>query len=156
MTVALRLSTIVAPLTFGTLPIYWTVLVVLSQSGHTATWPPMLWPNLGALTLDGLRSADGPVRGWLSNSVRLAIFTTLAAISVYSFIIAWNDDIFARTFLPLGEHTTISVGATTLIGDFVLEWNAVMSVAVVATLPPLILFLCLQGAFVAGPVSGHD
>lgn len=264
-----RALVILALLVFALLPIYWMVLVALSPDGRTMTWPPRLWPDVGALTLDGLRNADRPVAAWLWNSLRLATFSTvatllialpagyllarrrhpevraagvllvvskmvpasllivplyilfrrtgllntdpavvlavlsytipfatwltavfmrtippeieeaaridghgemevfltitlplstpaIAAVTLYSFVVSWNDYIFARTFLPLGERTTLSVGATTLIGDFILEWSAVMSVAVVATLPPLVLFLVMQRHFVAGLVSGHD
>lgn len=266
---SLRGAAIAVLLICALLPIYWMLLVALSPTGLTLTWPPQIWPDVTAFSLEGLRNADGPVAAWLWNSTRLAAFTTIAtllvslpagyviarrqtpevkaagllmllskmvpasllivplyiffrrvgllnsdpavvlailaytipfatwlmsvyirsipreieeaslldgaspartflmitvplsapaiaAVTLYSFVIAWNDYIFARTFLPLGDQTTIAVGATTLIGDFVLEWNAVMSVATLATLPPLLLFLVLQRYFIAGLVSGHD
>jgi len=79
----------------------------------------------------------------------------LAAVSVYVFIVSWNDFIFARTFLPGGEMTTIAAASTQFLSDIEMVWNKVMIVATLAALPVLAFFLLLERYFVAGLVRGH-
>ena len=134
--------------------------VVLANLAYTipfATWLTAAYVRAIPREIEEASMLDGagPLRTFLRITLPLAM-PAVAATVLYSFVIAWNDYIYARTFLPLGDRTTVSVGATTLIGDFILEWNAVMAVAVLATVPALALFLALQRHFVAGLVSGHE
>jgi multiple sugar transport system permease protein len=80
---------------------------------------------------------------------------SLAAVTLYVFIVSWNDFIYARTFLAGGAKSTITVGATTFVGDYILEWNTVMAACVIAILPILMIFLWLQKYFVRGITAGH-
>lgn len=80
----------------------------------------------------------------------------LAAVTVYVFIVSWNDFIFARTFLAGGDRTTITVGATQFLTEVEMEWNRVMAVAVVATIPVAALFFRMERYFVSGLVRGYQ
>lgn len=78
-----------------------------------------------------------------------------AAVALYAFIIGWNDFLFARTFLPGGAHTTLTVGATQFLSETEMEWNRVMAVALLAAAPVAVVFLVLQRRFVGGLTRGH-
>lgn len=96
--------------------------------------------------------------GHLGALVRVALPLVLpgtAAVALYAFITAWNDFLFARTFLPGGADTTLTVGATQFLSETEMEWNRVMAVALLATLPVAAIFLWLQRHFVGGLARGH-
>ncbi|NBC30661.1 MAG: ABC transporter permease subunit [Spirochaetes bacterium] len=80
----------------------------------------------------------------------------LAAVTIYVAIVAWNDFLFARTFLPGGETMTIAASSTQFLGEVAMEWNKVMAVALLAAGPVFIMFLFLERYFVAGLTGGHD
>ena len=80
----------------------------------------------------------------------------IAAVALYAFILAWNDFLFARTFLPGGANTTLTVGATQFLSETEMEWNRVMAVALLATLPVGAIFLWLQKHFVGNLTRGHN
>jgi multiple sugar transport system permease protein len=79
-----------------------------------------------------------------------------AAVALYAFIVAWNDFLFARAFLPGGADTTLTVGATQFLSETEMEWNRVMAVSLLATLPVAGVFLWLQRHFVGGLTQGHN
>lgn len=78
----------------------------------------------------------------------------LAAVTIYVFIVAWNDFLFARTFLPGGETMTIAAASTQFLGEVEMAWNKVMAVALIAAAPVFVMFLILERHFVAGLTGG--
>lgn len=79
----------------------------------------------------------------------------LSAVSIYVFIVSWNDFIFARTFLTGGDATTITVGTTMYMGEYQTRWNQLMAVGCMATLPCLAVFMTLQKHLVGGLRDGR-
>ncbi len=79
----------------------------------------------------------------------------LAAVTIYVFIVAWNDFLFARTFLPGGETMTIAAASTQFLGEVEMQWNKVMAVALLAPAPVFVMLLILEPHFVAGLTGGH-
>ena len=80
----------------------------------------------------------------------------LAAVTIYVFIVAWNDFLFARTFLPGGETMTIAAASTQFLGEVEMAWNKVMAIALLAAAPVIVMFLLLERQFVAGLTSGNQ
>lgn len=80
----------------------------------------------------------------------------IAAVSIFTFINAWNDFMWASLLLNQGDLKTIQVG----IGDFASEGgspqyiNAFMAACVVATLPALGVFIIVQRWLVGGLTAG--
>lgn len=80
----------------------------------------------------------------------------IAAVTIFTFLNAWNDFLWASLLLNQGEMKTIQVG----IGDFAQEGggvqyvNAFMAACVIATIPALILFLVVQRWLVGGLTAG--
>lgn len=132
------------------------VLANLAFAAPFATWmmksffdsiPPAVEE---AALLDGC----GPVGALWRIVLPLAAPGT-AAVALYAFIIGWNDFLFARTFLPGGANTTLTVGATQFLSETEMEWNRVMAVALLAAAPVGIVFLVLQRRFVSGLTRGY-
>lgn len=80
----------------------------------------------------------------------------IAAVTIFSFLNAWNDFLWASLLLSSGDMKTIQVG----IGEFATEdgntqyQNAFMAACVISTLPALALFFFVQRWLVGGLTSG--
>lgn len=263
-------AVLAAALGVAIFPLYWMVLVSLSDNAVTMAWPPRILPDLDAMSLSGYRAVlwDTPVRQWLFNTAAIALGTTagtllvattagyalsrarsrfgrsmgyailvskmlpatllvvpfyvmfhqagllntlwapilgnmsfaipfatwmmksvfdgipatledaavvdgaspleafvqvvlpltlpgLAAVTFYTFVVSWNDYVFARTFLAGGEMSTLSVGATLFLSETEMAWNKVMATAALASLPVAVVFIALERFFVSGLVQGH-
>ena len=77
----------------------------------------------------------------------------LASVSLYVFMIAWNEFLFAFMFLDNLEIFTLSRGVVSLNSSEVPRQH-LMAGAVVATLPVLIIFLWFEKYLVSGLTAG--
>ncbi len=78
----------------------------------------------------------------------------LVATGVYTFLMAWNEFLFALTLTKTIGMRTIPVGISFLMGEQGYQWNIIMSVAVLGSAPVLVLFLLLQRFFISGLTAG--
>jgi multiple sugar transport system permease protein len=78
----------------------------------------------------------------------------LAAAAVFAFIAAWDEYFFARTLISNSAYWVVSVGLGSFTSDYSTSWQQIMAVATTSTLPPVILFLFVQKAFVESLAAG--
>jgi multiple sugar transport system permease protein len=78
----------------------------------------------------------------------------LASVALYTFMIAWNEFLFAFMFLDTPEKFTLSRGIVQLEGSVHLSKQLVMAASVIVTLPILVLFLVLERRLVGGLTAG--
>lgn len=78
----------------------------------------------------------------------------IAATVIYCFILAWNEFLFATTFISSPELRTLPIGLQAFIGQYQTDWNLLMAGAVVTTIPVVVLFVFLQRYLVAGLTAG--
>jgi multiple sugar transport system permease protein len=78
----------------------------------------------------------------------------IAAAAVFAFISAWDEYFFARTLISDSSLWLVSVGLGSFTGDYSTSWQHVMAVATVSTLPPAVLFILVQRAFIANLAQG--
>jgi multiple sugar transport system permease protein len=65
----------------------------------------------------------------------------LISAGIFAFTLSWNEFIYALTFISSTEHKTIPVGAITeLVNGDVYHWGALMSAALVGSVPVVILY----------------
>lgn len=92
----------------------------------------------------------------------VALWTVLVPISIpglisvgmYTFMQAWNEYLFALALTKTNEMRTVPVGISLLMGQHAYEWNQMMSMSVLGSLPVLLLFLFFQRYFIAGMTAG--
>ena len=78
----------------------------------------------------------------------------LATVAVFVMIPIWNDLWFPLILAP-GESTkTVTLGAQQFLGQFVSDWNAVLSSLTLAMIPVLILYLIFSRQLIRGLTSG--
>jgi multiple sugar transport system permease protein len=69
----------------------------------------------------------------------------LVATALYAFIIGWNEFVFAVTFLPgTPDLQPITVGVFMNIGKWDIDWQRLMFMALLGTVPVLALFAAIQ------------
>ena len=78
----------------------------------------------------------------------------LMTASVYAFLRAWNDFMFANTFTTSASARTLTVEVSRLLGVWGTEWGALTAGATVTTLPVLLLFILAQRYIVEGLTAG--
>lgn len=78
----------------------------------------------------------------------------IATVAVFTMIPIWNDLWFPLILAP-GEATkTVTLGAQMFIGQFVTNWNAVLSALSLAILPVLVLYVIFSRQLIRGITSG--
>ncbi|OIJ66492.1 carbohydrate ABC transporter permease [Streptomyces mangrovisoli] len=78
----------------------------------------------------------------------------LVTVSLFSFLWAWSDFVFANTLDGGGELRPITLGIYKYIGNNNQEWNAIMATAVVASIPAAVLLVLAQRYVAAGVTAG--
>ncbi len=87
--------------------------------------------------------------------VLLQIYTPLSSgafitIGLFMFIFQWNDLLRPIIFLTSRKKMTLPVGLITMMGQYTVQWNLLMSGALLSILPVMIIFLLAQKYYVEG------
>ncbi|WP_171212254.1 carbohydrate ABC transporter permease [Ruegeria sp. HKCCA5426] len=78
----------------------------------------------------------------------------MATVAVFNMIPIWNDLWFPLILAPAEETKTLTLGSQVFIGQFVTDWNAVLSALSMAILPVLILYVIFSRQLIRGITSG--
>lgn len=78
----------------------------------------------------------------------------LVTVSLFTFLWAWSDFIFASTLDSGGTRQPITLGIYHYIGNNNQQWNAIMATAAVASLPATALLILAQRYVAAGITTG--
>ena len=78
----------------------------------------------------------------------------IIATSIYSFILAWNEYIYAYTFLNKNEQMTLPVGIQRFFAENTTDWPGLMAASFLMSVPVVVLFLVLQKYFVRALTEG--
>jgi multiple sugar transport system permease protein len=156
------------PVTVLTIPFY-----ILFRSLHlidtlggiviattTFTIPMCLWMLKGFFDgvpreLDEAAQTDGCTRLLALYRVILpAAAPGVVAAATFAFMLGWNEFFFASTFLSTESKWVATVGLVTYMGEYFVEWSALMATAFVVSLVPAVLFLLTQRFMIAGITQG--
>ncbi len=78
----------------------------------------------------------------------------LVATSIFAFIQAWNEFIFALTLLQSQDKQTLPVWLSSFSTRFGTDWGGTMAASTLFTLPVVIFFLLVQKRVAAGMTAG--
>ncbi|PHV69924.1 sugar ABC transporter permease [Sporanaerobium hydrogeniformans] len=82
----------------------------------------------------------------------------LATVAIFTYLSAWNELMFAVTFVSKREFKTITVGIMSMIGTYTTKWGEIGAGLVIATIPTILIYILLseqvQKSLVAGAVKG--
>ncbi len=78
----------------------------------------------------------------------------ILATSIFSFIGAWNEYVYAATFLNRQDQLTLPVGIQRFFAEFSTDWPGLMAATFLMSVPVVVLFLILQRYFVRALTEG--
>ncbi|MBF0278366.1 MAG: carbohydrate ABC transporter permease [SAR324 cluster bacterium] len=84
------------------------------------------------------------------------LWPALVTTGLLAFIAAWNEFLFALTFILQNETRTVPVAIASMGGasEFELPWGSIMAGSVVVTIPVVALVLIFQRRIVSGLTAG--
>jgi multiple sugar transport system permease protein len=107
-------------------------------------------------SLDESAKIDGCSRmGTLFRIIVPLLKPGLVAVGIYTFLQSWDDYLFGMIIMNRDEMRTLPVGiAQSFIGEFAHDYSGMMTLAVCASLPVILMFIFLQRYMVAGLTGG--
>jgi raffinose/stachyose/melibiose transport system permease protein len=78
----------------------------------------------------------------------------MATVAVFTMIPVWNDLWFPLLLAPTGGKQTITLGIQQFLGQYITDWNAVLSALSTAIIPILILYVVFSRQLIRGLTSG--
>ena len=79
----------------------------------------------------------------------------IVATAVFTFIMGYNEYLYAMVFINRAEIMTLPPGVSQIVTEaYEVDWNRLMAAAVMITLPILLLFAVVQRNFSAGLGAG--
>jgi raffinose/stachyose/melibiose transport system permease protein len=78
----------------------------------------------------------------------------MATVAIFSMIPIWNDLWFPLILAPAEATKTITLGTQVFIGQFVTNWNAVLSALTLSIAPVLVLYALFSRQLIRGITAG--
>ena len=109
-------------------------------------------------SLEEAAAVDGYSRLQIIRRISLPLAKpAIMATSLFVFMIAWNEFLFALLFLvDRRERWTVSLGLSQLAGSIEIPTTVLMAGAVILTLPIVVLFFLTERLLVEGLTSGAE
>ena len=102
-----------------------------------------------AAMVDGCTRLGAIVRTLLPLS-----FPALVGAGLYTFLLAWNEFLFAVVLIESWSKRVITIAIYSLLAEFVTEWSMMMAFSVLASAPLVVAFIFLQRYVVQGMTAG--
>ncbi|GAA3064583.1 carbohydrate ABC transporter permease [Actinokineospora globicatena] len=124
------------------------------------TLPFTVWTLRGfvkgiPIELEEAAMVDGCGRWGVFTRVTLPLLGPgLVATSVFSFITAWNEFLYALVFMREKDKQTLPVWLSSFKTAFGTDWGGIMAASVIYAIPALIFFLLVQRKLVSGSTAG--
>jgi multiple sugar transport system permease protein len=98
---------------------------------------------------------DGCSRlGAIARTLLPLSFPALVGAGLYTFLLAWNEFLFAVVLIESWEKRVITIAIYSLLAEFVTEWSMMMAFSVLASAPLVVAFIFLQRYVVQGMTAG--
>ena len=120
-----------------------------------ATW--LLWAFFQSIPVELEEAA------WIDGATRtLAVIHVIfplalpgvIATSIFTFIVSWNEYLFALILMNTDPMKTLPVGLMDLLNRPMTDWGVIMAAGVVITLPALLFFIVTQNYLIKGWGAG--
>src|SRR5207253_2634861 len=171
-------------LVVGAFPLFWMLATSLKPSAEIFATPPRLVPahptleNFARLfvetaflpfclwllraffesiplELEEAAMVDGAGRARAVWHVVLPLaLPGLIAAAIFTFILAYNDFLFALVLITSEELKTLPVGVNDLFNATIVDWGMIMAAGVMITLPAILFFAGVQRYLVQGWGAG--
>jgi ABC-type glycerol-3-phosphate transport system permease component len=78
----------------------------------------------------------------------------LIATGIFTFILAWNDFLFALVLITSDELKTLPIGVNDLFNATIVDWGMIMAAGVMITVPTIAFFVAVQRYLIQGWGAG--
>jgi multiple sugar transport system permease protein len=78
----------------------------------------------------------------------------IVSVGIYTFMLSWNEYLFALTLTRTDNMRTVPIGIQLLMGQHSYQWNEMMAMSILGSVPVLLLFLFFQRYFIGGLTAG--
>jgi multiple sugar transport system permease protein len=78
----------------------------------------------------------------------------IIATAIYSFVLAWNEYVYALTFLNDKSKLTLPVGLQAFFTEYATDWPGLMAASFIMSVPVVVMFLILQKYFIRALTEG--
>jgi multiple sugar transport system permease protein len=102
-----------------------------------------------AATLDGA----GRLRQFVDHFLPLSV-PGVVTVMTFSFVIAWNEFVFALTFISNEALRPLTTGIYSFVGRYDIQWQYLMAASILSIVPVFLLFLVVQRRLVSGLTAG--
>ena len=121
-----------------------------SSSMPRSTWPsrPGSWWRTSRpipVELEEAAAIDGATRLGVLRRVTLPLaLPGIVTATIFTFIAAWNEFVVALTLAQSPDIHPLTVGVTTFIGQYRVEWQYLFASSLIAIVPVVILFIVIE------------
>jgi ABC-type glycerol-3-phosphate transport system permease component len=140
----------------GLINTYWSVILVYTVLNLPfATWMFEGFFDAIPRELEEAAYVDGCSR--LRTLMRIVLPLSgpgTAAVTIFTFLLCYNEYLIASIFLRDPDTMTIPVGIQMFMQQYSTDWGSLMAAACLASLPTIIFFLFVQKYMVQGVVAG--
>ncbi|HQZ11862.1 MAG TPA: carbohydrate ABC transporter permease [Devosia sp.] len=154
--VVLLLATFRMMFSFGLLNTYWSLIFI----NATVTLPFTVWMLTSYFSTvpreieeAALIDNTGRWRMLWDHFIPICMPGIVTALT-FSFVIAWNEFLFAVTFVTSPEMRPLTTGIYTFIGRTETQWNFLMAASAISIVPVFIGFLLVQRRLISGLAAG--
>ncbi len=132
--------------------------LIIAQT--TITLPFSIWMLKGFIDsipkeVDEQALVDGATRwGAFFKVVLPNLAPGMVATMIFAFLLAWGDLLWALCLISSKSLQTVTLGVTQLVGQFRVQWSEIMAASVIASIPPITLYLLLQKYLIKGFTAG--
>lgn len=78
----------------------------------------------------------------------------VVTVVIYTFIAAWNEFMFALTFINSMGKRPLTLGLYNFVGRWETQWQYLMAAALLAIIPVIVLFMLIEKQLVQGLAGG--
>lgn len=105
--------------------------------------------------LEAAARIDGASRMSILRVIYLPLATPgIAAAAIFSFVISWNEYLFASVLVADNELKTLPVGIAGWTSSYAIEWGQITAASVLTILPAIVFFAFIGRLFIRGLTAG--
>lgn len=141
---------------FGLVDTYLSLILVYSAFNLAfSIWILTSFFKSIPIEVEEAASIDGCGRiGILTRVVLPLAVPGIVTAFIFTFIAAWNEFVIALTLTSSPEREPLTVGLTSLIGQYQVQWNYLFAGSLIAIVPVVILFISIEKWLVGGLTAG--
>lgn len=131
------------------------ILVYVSFTIPFCSWMMVSFFRTIPLELDEAAIIDGCPRFTIFYRIILPLtLPGIAATAIYSFIIGWNEYMFAQVLINDPALKTVPIGIAAMNGQYKILWNDMMMASLISSIPVILVFLLFQKSFISNLTAG--